>query len=195
MKCEEVQTLHGPYLDSELDAKSSLEVEQHLKTCPDCARFFAEAEELNARLMAGLNQGPRTAALWAQIESSVVTAGSSASRSRTTARTSQPVGWPAMLGALGAQLRAGWQASRWAWTGLAAVWMVILSLNLTAREPKAPPVARQEVPSPSEMRLALKQKHLLMAELAFTSEPAPADKPKAAPPSPRSDRPKATLNT
>ena len=44
------------------------------------------------------------------------------------------------------------------------------------------------------MRFALKQKQLLMAELAFTSEPAPADKPKAAPPSPRSERRNETLN-
>jgi anti-sigma factor RsiW len=194
MKCDEVQTLHGPYLDSELDAKTSLEIEQHLKTCPGCARLFAEEEKLDARMMAGLNRGSRTVALWEQIEKEVAVA-SSASRPQTPAHGSQPVGWPAVLGALSAQLRAGWQASRWAWTGLAAVWMVILSLNLTAREPKAPQAARQEVPSPSEMRLALKQKHLLMAELAFTSEPAPADKPKAPPPSPRSDRPKATLNT
>jgi len=43
MKCDEVQTLHGPYLDSELDAKNSLEIQQHLKTCPGCARLFAEA--------------------------------------------------------------------------------------------------------------------------------------------------------
>ena len=75
------------------------------------------------------------------------------------------------------------------------MWVVILVLDLAAREPDAPLVAGQEVPSASEMRFALKQKQLLMAELAFTSEPAPADKPKPAPPSPRSDRRKETLNT
>ena len=37
----------------------------------------------------------------------------------------------------------------------------------------------QEVPSASEVRFAVKQKQLLMAELAATSEPAPADKPKS----------------
>jgi hypothetical protein len=34
-----------------------------------------------------------------------------------------------------------------------------------------------------------------MGDLAFTPESTPADKPKAAPPSPRSDRRKHTLNT
>ena len=194
MKCNEVQTMQGPYLDSELDAKTTLEIEQHLETCPACARLFAEEEKLEARIMAGLNQGHRTAVLWEQIERSVAATESSASRARPPALVSEPAGWRAVLGALGAQLRAGWQTSRWAWAGLATAWVVILALNFTAREPDAPLVARQEVPSASEMRLALKQKQLLMAELAITSEPAPAAKPKAAPPSPRSDRRKETLN-
>jgi anti-sigma factor RsiW len=185
MKCDQVQTLHGPYLDSELDAKTSLEIEQHLAACPACARVFAEAQKLD--------RGPRTAALWEQIEREVVSA-SSGSRLRPPAHVSQPFGWEGVLGTLGAQLRAGWRVSRWAWTGLAAVWAVILALNFTAREGNAPLVAGQAVPSASEMRFAFKQKQLLMAELVVTSEPAPADKPKAAPPSPRSDRRIETLN-
>jgi anti-sigma factor RsiW len=193
MKCQEVQTLHGPYLDSELDAKTSLEIEQHLAACPACARLFAEEEKLEARMTSGLNRGPRTAALWEQIEREVVSA-SSGSRLRPPARLSQPVGRQGVLETLGARLRAGWQASRWAWTGLTAVWAVILALNFTGREGNAPLVAGQEVPSASEMRFAWQQKQLLMAELALTSEPAPANKPKAAPPSPRSDRRREILN-
>jgi anti-sigma factor RsiW len=178
-----------------LDAKTTLEIQQHLAACPACAHVFAEAERLEARMMAGLDRGLRTAALWGRIESSVVAVASSAARPRPPARVSQPVGWPAVFGALGTQLRAGWQASRWAWTGLAAVWVVILTLNLVAREPDTQLVAGQKVPSASEMRFALKQKQLLMAELAVTSEPASADKSNATPPRPRSDRRIETLNT
>jgi anti-sigma factor RsiW len=195
MKCDEVQTLHGPYLDSELDARTSLEIEQHLKACPECARFFAEEEKLEVRIKAGLRQGPRTPALWAQIEKGVAAAATSASLPRPPARVSQPAGWPAVLGALWTQLRAGWQASRWAWTGLAAAWAVILVLNGAAREPHAPVVAGRQLPPVAEVRFAVEQKHLLMADLAFTTEPAPVDKPKATPPSPRSDRRKEILNT
>ena len=193
MKCDEVQTLHGPHLDSELDAKTTLEIEQHLATCPACARLFAEEQSLEDRINAGLNRGSRTAGLWAQIERGVIAA-SSAARPRPAAHVPQADGWPAVLGALAAQLRVGWRTSRWAWAGLAAVWAVILMLNLAEREPEAPLVAGQEVPSASEMRLALEQKYLLMSELALTSEPSPADKPKPARPSPHSERRNETLN-
>ena len=193
MKCDEVQSLPGPYLDSELDAKTTFEIEQHLAGCPACAHVFAQEQKLEARINAGLNRGARTAALWAQIEQKVA-GESSTSSPRPTARVSQPAGWPAVAGAVVAQIRAGWRASRWAWTGLAAAWVVILTLNLAAREPAAPLVAKQEVPSASEMRLALIQKHLLMAELALSPAPTSANKPKPEPPSPRSERRHETLN-
>ena len=193
MKCHEVLTMQGPYLDSELDARTTLEIEQHLAGCPACARRFIQEQNLEARIVAGLNRGSRTPALWAQIEQKVAHA-SSASSPRLSARFPQPAGWPALLESLGAQLRAGWRASRWAWTGLAAAWAVILALNLSAPEPAASLVAGQEAPSESEVRLALKQKHLLMAELALTPDPAPADKPKPVRPSPHSERRKETLN-
>jgi hypothetical protein len=67
-------------------------------------------------------------------------------------------------------------------------------LHLAAREPDAPLVAGQEVPSASEIRQALEQKYLLMAELALTSDPAPAEKPKPVRPSPHSERRNETLN-
>jgi hypothetical protein len=228
MKCDEFQTLYGPYLDSELDARTSLEIEQHLKACAECARPSAEDEKLEARIKAGLKQGQRTPALWAQIERGVV--GDSTQRRKGTQRGkaatekdathSFPGAWqirrslraistiavqrdaeemnPLRLSAslwvsVLTQLRAGWQSSRWAWAGLAAVWAVILVLNSAAREPNPPLVAGQDLPSASEMRLALKQKDLLIAELALSSEPAA--KPKPAPPSPRSDRRRATFNT
>jgi anti-sigma factor RsiW len=193
MKCNEVQTMQGPYLDSELDAKTTLEIEQHLTACPACASLFAQEQKLEARITAGLNRGSRTATLWAQIERGVAAAASAPSP-RPPALAPQRAEWSALLGALGAQIRAGWQTSRWAWTGLAAVWAVILVLNLAAREPEAPLVAGQEVPSASAMRLALEQKYLLMSELALTPEPAPADKPKPVRPSPHSERRNETVN-
>ena len=195
MRCEEVQSLQGPYLDSELDARITLEIEQHLKSCPDCLRLFAEEQELEKGLKGGLNRGSRTPALWEQIECSVVSAVPFAARSGLPNRVSQLAGWQVLLSALAQHLQARLRRSPKAWAGLAVVWVVILALNFTAREPDARLVAGQMVPSMSEMRFAWKQKQLLMADLALALELAPADTAKPAPTSPHSDRQKETLNT
>lgn len=194
MTCEEVRLLQSPYLDSELDARTTVEVQQHLKSCPDCACLFAEGQKLEAHLKTALNQGSRTNALWEQIERSV-TGAPTAARSRVPVRVSPAGGGTLILAALVERIRAGLRRSPSAWAGLAAAWAVILLLNLTAREPATRPLAGQRVPSASEMRFAWKQKQLLMADLAFAVEPAPAAESKAAPWNPRSDRQKDNLNT
>jgi anti-sigma factor RsiW len=194
MRCDEVQSLHSPYLDSELDARTTLEIEQHLKSCPDCARRFDQGQELEASLRAGLNRGQKTAALWEQIERSVVAAAPVPASPRPAPGARQPAGQLGLLAVLGERLQAGWRRSRWAWSGLAAAWAVILVVNLASRESEPSLAAQRRLPPASEVRLAVMQKQLVMAELVFTSEPAPADKPKAAPPGPRSDRHSESLN-
>ena len=43
MKCEDARRYVGPYLDSELDPKTSFEVARHLESCADCkGRFDSE---------------------------------------------------------------------------------------------------------------------------------------------------------
>jgi anti-sigma factor RsiW len=195
MRCDELRPLHGLYLDSELDARTTLEIEQHLKSCPECARLFAAEQKLEARIKAGLNQGSRTATLWERIEGAVSAGAPSAVLTRVSASVSEPAGWQTVLWALGQQVHAGWRRSRWAWAGLAAVWGVILVLSFTAREHNPRIVVAQGVPSVSEMRFAWKQKQLLMADLAFAPEAAPAEKSRPTPPSPHSERQNGTLNT
>jgi anti-sigma factor RsiW len=194
MTCEEVRSLQSPYLDSELDAKTTVEIQQHLKSCPDCVSLFAEEQKLEAQLKAGLNQGSRTRALWEQIEGSVGSP-SSGARARAPIRVSPPRGWSAVFSALVEQIQTGLRRSPRAWAGLAAAWGIILLLDLAAREPDARPVAGQRVPSAAEMRFAWKQKQLLMADLAFALESGPADESKAAPRGPHSDRQRDNLNT
>jgi anti-sigma factor RsiW len=194
MRCDEVQPLHGLYLDSELDARTALEVEHHLKSCAECAHLFAEEEGLNARLRAGLNRGQTTAALWEQIECAVLAAAPATNRLQPALGARRPAGWPGLLLVLGEHLQAGWRRSRWAWSGLAAAWGVILTLNLATREDEPRLAAANRLPPASQVRLAVEQKQLLMAELAFAAGSTPADKPKASPPGPRSDRRSDTLN-
>ena len=47
MTCQDVQTLIHGYMDYELDAAKSLEVEQHLETCPDCAKALEGFRQLS----------------------------------------------------------------------------------------------------------------------------------------------------
>ena len=191
MKCDEVQLLQGPFLDSELDARTTLEIGEHLKSCAECARLFAEEQKLEARMKAGLNRGQRTAALWAELERSVT----AASRGTELPRTGQAGGWLSILAALAAQVQASLQPSRRAWAGLAAVWVVIAGLNFAGRDGEGARLAEKQLPGSSEVSFAVKQKRLLMADLAALAEPASADKARVAPPSPRSDRRKEPLNT
>src|SRR5205823_3674481 len=71
MRCHEARKFLGPYLDSELDAKTSLEIEQHLEACPDCARVFAAEEKLDARIFGTLREGQRTQGLWDNVEARI----------------------------------------------------------------------------------------------------------------------------
>jgi hypothetical protein len=71
MKCAEVRELVRLYLDSELDAKTSFEVEQHLESCPECAGLFEAEKKFDARLNRFLRRGTATRPLWAKIEAQI----------------------------------------------------------------------------------------------------------------------------
>jgi anti-sigma factor RsiW len=71
MKCAEVRKLVRLYLDSELDAKNSFEVEQHLESCAECAGLFEAEKKFDERLGRFLRRGPATRALWEKIESQI----------------------------------------------------------------------------------------------------------------------------
>jgi len=195
MNCDEVQPLCGLSLDSELEPKTSLQIEEHLKGCPACSRLFSEEHNRESRLRAGLKQGERTAALWDRLEKSVAAVAARSGHRADAAVVPKLPGWQRVLAALGEQVQAGWRRSRWAWCGLAAAWAGILVLNFAAREPGAPLLARAKVPSPSEVRLAWEQKQMMMADLAGMSESAPPAKLKAAPPRPHSERRRDSANT
>jgi hypothetical protein len=91
-------------------------------------------------------------------------------------------------------LQAGWRRSPKIWATLAAAWVVILALNLTAREPGVAVAASVKVPSAAEIRLVLKQRETLMSELALGPEAEPAEKPKPTPPGPQSARRSEMVN-
>lgn len=69
MKCNDIRNLVLAYLDSELDAKTSQEIQLHLQSCAECAELFAREEKFNERLFGVLRVGQPISALWEQIES------------------------------------------------------------------------------------------------------------------------------
>src|SRR5258707_1801078 len=71
MKCAEVRKFVRLYLDSELDAKHSFEVEQHLESCVECAGLFQAEKKFDERLERFLGRGQPTRALWDNIEAQI----------------------------------------------------------------------------------------------------------------------------
>ena len=110
MRCHEARNLLGPYLDSELDAKTSLEIAQHLGSCADCARVFDAEAKLEARISRALRPGPLSTELWTKVEAKLV---------------ARP--WWSSLNSLRVPVRVGFA------TAMAAV-IVILAIVLWSRD-------------------------------------------------------------
>ncbi len=168
------------YQDSELEAKTSLEIERHLQSCPECTRRFAVEAQWETQLSATLHQGSKTEELWTRLEQSLVRA---RQRQRTVSAGSRPAG------ELGAVI-SWWRAWLWPnpqfYLGLAAVWAVMLAVNWTTHEPRL--MAKHEAsPMTSETRTALTEQRRELAELLDSSvAPLQELKPQGSPP--RSER-------
>jgi anti-sigma factor RsiW len=191
MHCDEIQTLHDAYLDSELDAKTTLEIQQHVATCAECARLFMTEAKLDARLMAGLRQGHRTTALWEQIEQQVIAAAKSGARPRPSPLAPRPAG---RLSTLNSQLSTLLWPHPQAWAGLAAVWLVIVAVSFATREPATTLQVHSVTPIPPDTLRLLKQQEQLLADLSGWREPRNADRPKTTTPRPRTERRDKLLN-
>jgi anti-sigma factor RsiW len=180
MKCNEVQQLHDAYLDSELDAKTTLEIQEHMAMCRECAHLLAVEAKLDARLMNGLQQGQRTAALWEQVERQVVADAQSDARARPAIIAARPLGW---LSVINSQLSPLFGPHPKAWAGLAAVWVLILAANIAMRDDSTVMAARRVSPPTPQIREMLKQQAQLLAEL--TEQQPAAHRPKADRPRPQ----------
>ena len=84
---------------------------------------------------------------------------------------------------------------RAAWGSLAAIWIVILALNISAREDSPRSKASRAFASLSPDTLqALKEQQLLLAELVGRPQPREVDRRKPAAPGPRSQRREDSVN-
>ncbi|MBI3851078.1 MAG: hypothetical protein HY298_12495 [Verrucomicrobia bacterium] len=95
---------------------------------------------------------------------------------------------PSLLSTLNHQLSTILWPCPKAWAGLAAVWLIILTLNFATGEKPTAIAKRQPPPSP-EMLMVLKEQEKILAELLTErSEPRESERPKPGTPSPRSER-------
>jgi len=74
-----------------------------------------------------------------------------------------------------------------AWAGLAAVWMLILAMHFSVREP-APAVAEKSAPPSPAVMVELRQQRRLLAELIGPRDASAADRSKSFVPQPRTER-------
>jgi len=79
------------------------------------------------------------------------------------------------------------------WAGLAAIWILIFTVNLSQRDPSE--MMAQKTPPSPEMILTFRQQEMLLAELTGQNEPQTAEHPKTFSPRPSSERSIETLMT
>jgi anti-sigma factor RsiW len=175
MNCRDLRSLAGPYLDSELDVKTSLEIQQHLTACAGCAGWL-EAEGVAAsRLDRALRQGHATPALWEQAERLVRAEQSEAPV--TLASMAEPW-WRAWL----------WPNTQF-YAGLAAVWAVMLTFHLLTLEGGARAPQIPVSPSPEVMRVLAEQRRELAEMLGRDTMPLVAPPGEPGPSRPQSRLP------
>jgi hypothetical protein len=110
-----------------------------------------------------------------------------AAESAGSARHSPPVTRPSWLSTLNAQLSTILWPHPVAWAGLAAVWILILAVDFSARD-KTPIMAEKSAPPSPEVMVELRQQQRLLAELMGPRDTSDADRSKSFAPQPRSER-------
>jgi hypothetical protein len=110
-----------------------------------------------------------------------------AAESAAATRHSPPVTRPSWLSTLNSQLSTILWPHPKAWAGLAAIWIVILAVDFSARD-KTPVVAEKSSPPSPEVIVELRQQQRMLAELIGSRDEHDADRSKSFVPQPRSER-------
>jgi hypothetical protein len=160
MNCSEARNLIEPYLDSELDIRTSLELREHVRACVECGQAFDSEAMWHKQIKTALARGDRTPRLWHAIESRLVEnpglgrhpegAASAARRSRAGSRETSWLYWL-------------WPSPAY-YAGLAAVWAVMLAARLGWHESSSDR-ATASAPSSPVVRAAFAEQRQMVAEL------------------------------
>ena len=110
----------------------------------------------------------------------------SAARKERLACDSSGAAHASVLGTLNSLLSKVLWPNPKAWAGLAAVWLVILGINLTTRD-GSQAVAKQASPLSPQMFMAFQEQERMLSELIGPREAPVVERPKPTQPRPRSE--------
>jgi hypothetical protein len=99
---------------------------------------------------------------------------------------------PSLLSTIHSQLSTLLWPHPTAWAGLAAVWLVILGINVTSRDTSTQ-VAKHSPPLSPQVFIAFQEQERLLTELIGPRETPVAERPRVIVPRPRSERQRALL--
>ena len=123
----------------------------------------------------------------------ILSAARQASLPQHAPRTTHHLPPPSLLSTLNYQLSTLLWPHPAAWAGLAAVWLVILGLNLTTRD-ASPRLAKRASPASPQVFMAFQEQERLLAELIGPRETPVAERPEGrAAPRPQERAPAQTL--
>lgn len=168
LDCEQLMAWSGAYLDSELDTRTTLQVQQHLASCPHCAARFAAESRWHQGLAKVLGRTPQDPALWGGIERRVA--------------GSEPEPPVAVMPDTAEEDPQSWRFWLWpsprAHLGLAAVWAGLLLLHGLGQA-NVPQTVRPAATASSQVLVALRDQRRLADELLDrqATDPAPAGAP------------------
>jgi anti-sigma factor RsiW len=132
--CDDNARFLQGYLDGELDLVRSLEIEEHLKTCPDCAQELWNQQTLRKAFRSSSLYERAPARLADRIRASVAreaTAGASTNAAANAAPTAENA--PAKKAMIVSMTPAPISSKRAAWNWLAVAAAVLLMLTVTWR--------------------------------------------------------------
>jgi anti-sigma factor RsiW len=119
MTCADCLESLGPYLDGELPAGEAAVIEEHLKTCPDCAAAQRRLAATSSQLRAGLMRYPAPDVLKARIRAALAQPNAELSATPRRVPLFRLISWPSTIAA----------------AALVAVLSSALTMSLTERRP------------------------------------------------------------
>jgi anti-sigma factor RsiW len=148
-----------------LDEKDKIELERHLAACEECRRYYGEIKFLTAPLagwekkLSAIEPTPAAQRRWAKaVQETEATSASCLSPLQNFWR----IAWDELL----------WP-SRYAWTGMAVLWVAMLAINAQLSDHRTYDAGRR-APSSLAMIQAWAEQNRVLAELAQPAFGLPA---------------------